>query len=63
MCVCVCVGKVNSARKKLMNEEKGEEDGLKKCRCSNNYSLSSKLILKKGKGPETDLHAFNEIAG
>lgn len=46
VCVCVCVGKVNSARKKLMNEEKGEEDGLKKCRRYNNYSLSSKLTKK-----------------
>lgn len=27
---CVCVCKVNSARKKLMNEKKGEEDGLRK---------------------------------
>lgn len=49
VCVYVCGGEVNSARKKLMNEEKGEEDGLKKCRCYNNYSSASKLTLKKEK--------------
>lgn len=58
MCVCVSVGgKVNSARKKLMNEEKSKEDGLKKCRRCNNYSFSSKLTLKKQK--QTDFKALN----
>lgn len=53
--VCVCVGKVKSDRKKLMNGEKGEEDGLKECRRYNNYSLSAKLTIKRKKnGPETD---------
>lgn len=46
MCVSVCV-RLTQPEKKLMNEEKGEEDGLKKCRRDNNYSSSSKPTLKK----------------